>query len=497
MTDYDVVLYPGRAQVNSHPRRSATLARLLGFDAALPSRCRVLELGCSNGLNLAAMAVALPESEFVGVDLSKRSIALGRELLAEAGIRNVKLIDASFTELGAELGEFDYVIAHGLYSWLPAESRDALLDTFRRFLSENGVGYVSYAVYPGCHLRELTRGMMLFHTREIEDPLEKVREGVRFVQFARQHGSAPDAFREVLDHERSRFADADIEYVYHDDFSSENSPVYFSGFVDHLRSRDLDFLSESTFSLLGDPSLSREARRALAQLAGDDVVAREQYLDFFRGRAFRQSLICRGRPKLSREPVLDRVFSLEASTSLTPSEGLDRAACRDREPRAFRSPRGAEITIAEPALKVALSLLAEQKPLSVPVSALWDRTSAELPEEDRDHEGRALFARALLQGAAIRAVELEIEAPRFAREPGERPIASPLARVQARSGIEITDLTHRTHHIEDERIRRVISLLDGRRTRAELAEAMDHDSLSSGDLEGVLRELGAEALLVE
>ncbi len=73
-TAYDVVLYPGRAQAYSHPRRSATLARLMGFEAAPVGRCRVLELGCSNGANLAAMAVGLTESEFVGVDLSRRSI---------------------------------------------------------------------------------------------------------------------------------------------------------------------------------------------------------------------------------------------------------------------------------------------------------------------------------------------------------------------------------------------------------------------------------------
>jgi SAM-dependent methyltransferase len=501
-TAYDVVLYPGRAQAYSHPRRSATLARLMGFEAAPVGRCRVLELGCSNGANLAAMAVGLTESEFVGVDLSRRSIALGRELVAEAGLGNVRLLEGSFAELSEELGEFDYVIAHGLYSWVPPEVQDALLATFRRFLAPNGVGYVSYAVYPGCHLRELVRDMMLFHTDRIDDPLEKVREGVRFVNFVKERHTASPAYAAALAHELERFEKAELEYVFHDDFASDNAPVYFGAFVEHLRRHDLDFLAESMFSFFGDPNLSSETQRTVEHLSGGDVVAREQYLDFLRGRAFRQTLICRARPEIARRLEPERVLSLYASTELEPV-----AASADATPQRFRDGRGAEITTAYPALKLAFALLAAQRPRALSVEALFRDVTARL-ERAVDP---VLFAQSLVQSAAIRVVDLHVEPPCFTLDPGERPLASPVAREQARSSPEVTNLAHRSLRIGDPRVQHLLSLLDGRRTRSELVEilriegsraegprteAMGDDSLSSEDLDRVLRELAAQALLL-
>ena len=46
------------------------MGKLFGLNTAAPTQCRVLELGCAAGLNLIAMAALLPESTFVGIDLS-------------------------------------------------------------------------------------------------------------------------------------------------------------------------------------------------------------------------------------------------------------------------------------------------------------------------------------------------------------------------------------------------------------------------------------------
>src|SRR5215207_3165377 len=77
-TPYDQVIYPGNPVPQSHPDRLATLATLYGMRPAPVPHCRVLELGCGIGGNLTALACQWPDSAFVGIDLSARSIEIGQ-----------------------------------------------------------------------------------------------------------------------------------------------------------------------------------------------------------------------------------------------------------------------------------------------------------------------------------------------------------------------------------------------------------------------------------
>ena len=71
---YEVMPYPSKFFLQTHPDRLATLATLFGMKSAPPERCRVLELGCGNGSNLVSHAFNLPEARFVGVDLAENHI---------------------------------------------------------------------------------------------------------------------------------------------------------------------------------------------------------------------------------------------------------------------------------------------------------------------------------------------------------------------------------------------------------------------------------------
>jgi methyltransferase-like protein/cyclopropane fatty-acyl-phospholipid synthase-like methyltransferase len=505
-TPYDVVPYPSRAQVRLHPERTATIARLLGVELADVRRCRVLELGCGDGVNLASMAVAHPESRFVGIDLASRPIAFGRELVLDAGLGNVELREGDLTALPDELGTFDYVIAHGVYSWVPPAVRDALLSACRRFLAPNGVAYVSYAVYPGCHLRELVRDMMLIHTDGIENPLEKVTEGKNFVRFVKEQQAAGPAYAELLAHELERLDSVSPEYLFHDDFSTENSPVYFGAFLQHAREHGLDFFAEAQFSSFYDPKISREQRRLLKALSAGDVAREEQYMDFLRLRAFRQTLLCHEGRSIDRTSDLERVFELFASSEMKPTSVPP--ALFDDTPELFRTSRGAELTTSSPILKVSLSLLGSAWPRALAVADLFrdareslTKLGLTLTPDDRD-----VFARSLVQGAAVGLVELGVLPARFAHRPGERPEASPLVRAQARRGPEVTSLRHAQHHIADSVTRHLLTLLDGKRTRSELIELLKahverepvepKPVFSLESLDTVLGKMAEQALLV-
>lgn len=467
-TAYDVVPYPSRVQLRLHPERTATIARLLGVELADVRKSRVLELGCGNGLNLASMALASPESHFVGVDLASQPITSGRELLAEAKIGNVELLEGDIASLSNELGTFDYVISHGVYSWIPPEARDALLAACKRFLAPRGIAYVSYAVYPGCHVRELVRDMMLIHTDGLADPLEKVKEGITFVGFIKENQSAGAGYRALLEAELERLQMVSPEYLFHDDFSTENAPVYFGAFIHHARGHGLDFFSESHFSSFSDANVTPELKTVLSALAHGDIAVEEQYMDFLKCRGFRQTLLCHQGATVDRTPHLERVFSLCVAGDLQATSSEPKLF--DATSEKYRTSKGLELSTPRPLLKVMFGLLGEAWPMSVPVETLWHDTNASL----RAHgvasaaDDREAFARTLVQAAGGMFVDLGVNPPTLVKHLSERPVASPLARAEARRGSMVTNLRHASQLIDDAAACYLLTLLDGSRTRPEL-----------------------------
>src|SRR5262245_57118876 len=115
---YDDVPYENFAFVQTHPDRLATIARMFGLITPEVSTSRVLELGCASGGNLLPMAFNLPRAEFVGIDLSQRQIERGRETIAAVGIPNARLEHASILDISRDWGTFDYIICHGVFSWV-------------------------------------------------------------------------------------------------------------------------------------------------------------------------------------------------------------------------------------------------------------------------------------------------------------------------------------------------------------------------------------------
>src|SRR5262249_50413347 len=157
----------------THPDCLAAVAALLGLRPAPPDRCRVLELGCTDGGNLIAMALTLPESRFVGVDLSPRQVADGQAVVRDLGLTHVELRALSIRDVADSFGQFDYILCHGVSPWVPAEVRDKILSVCKRNLAPRGVAYVSYNTYPGWHLWTPLRDLARFHTRCFGEAAER------------------------------------------------------------------------------------------------------------------------------------------------------------------------------------------------------------------------------------------------------------------------------------------------------------------------------------
>jgi len=147
---YDLTPYCSNSFPQSAPGQLAAIAHLFGLEAAEVATSRVVEIGCAAGGNLIPFAAAHPQARVVGVDLSQVQIDHGRRRVQALNLDNLRLIAGDIARMNlAELGQFDFVIAHGVYSWVPTEVQEALLSAFRRLLVPEGITYISYNVYPG------------------------------------------------------------------------------------------------------------------------------------------------------------------------------------------------------------------------------------------------------------------------------------------------------------------------------------------------------------
>lgn len=465
---YDQVEYPGRPYLQTHPASMAAYARMMNLSPAGAESCRVLELGCGDGTNLLGMAAALPGSTFVGVDLAGSAIRAGAELASEAQLSNITLLQGDFAGLDARLGSFDYVIAHGVYSWVPERARAELLAAISRHLAPGGLALVSYATYPGAHLREIAREMMQYHGRAGGEPMLRVARSLEFVRFVRgTQGSS--VYGGILEQELARLGRGDWRYVMHDDFGDHHHPVHFHEFAAQAAANGLAFATETPLGPWTSIGFPEAVRKAIEAHAAGDAVAREQYVDFVRGTAFRQSLLCPASSRPDAQGHEQRLMSLLVRSDLQPQSPKPDIASRAKV--RFVTRLGDSADAEEPLIKAIFVTLGNARLEPLPVSEVLARAeplAGLRPAEGDVRAGRVrAVAGMLLNVASRRLVSILAAAPRFATAAAERPRASPLVRAQASRAEIVTNLRHEPIQL-DSRLHPLVLRADGTHTQAEL-----------------------------
>jgi SAM-dependent methyltransferase len=120
------------------------------------------------------MAASLSAATFVGCDLSAAAIQIARDAVNHSGLANVTLVHGDLRELSRDLGPFDFIVAHGVYSWVPPSVRDGLFSLAHERLAPNGLMFVSYNVYPGCHVRQAVWEALRFHAGNLESAHDRL-----------------------------------------------------------------------------------------------------------------------------------------------------------------------------------------------------------------------------------------------------------------------------------------------------------------------------------
>lgn len=282
------------------PATLEAYAALVGVSAPNPKTARVLELGATYGGNIISQALFNLDATFVGIELSQEQVEKGNEVIANAGLTNVSLVQSDIASIGSEIGTFDYIIAHGVYSWVDDSVKDALLRLIDEHLAEDGIAYISYNTYPGWHTMDEVRQLMMFSNRDKTqfNHKEKVLHGktigsivgsqiLKYDNLKERNSKFLGALRSVLQ--------KDEYYVGHDHLEPNNDPVYFYQFNDHLGAHNLAYLCDADLTLSMVRSFDADIADTLDKLALNDHVAQEQYLDFMLDTTFRKSIICKAK----------------------------------------------------------------------------------------------------------------------------------------------------------------------------------------------------------
>jgi SAM-dependent methyltransferase len=478
---YNTAPYPLLAYADAHPARMAAIARLMELPVADVETARVLEIGSAVGGHLLPMAMALPRAHFTGVDLAEEQVAQANRYARELGLANIEFVQANIVDYQPEPGSFDFVIAHGIYSWVAPEVRDPLLGLVARALAPAGLGYVSYNTFPGWHGLMAVRRILELGAGELEDPVERARAGVANIDLVRGLLSQLSPMRPLLawydPDEGDRFRMAGVDHlvlITHDELSEYNDPIYFLDFVAHASSHGLEHVADADISASFPHGLTAEQiERINKQIRHGEEF--EQYLDFVHNRTFRRSLLVHSGRQVNRrlQANPDNLRDLWVRTRAT-VEG--QASLQAGDKVAFVAPNEARIVTEHALSKAAFLEAIEASPAELGYDELVTRAAQRTDVAVTEQEERML-AGTLLTAFTYSSELLDLRAApaRITTQPGERPRVDPYVRwMAARRETLLTNRFFDRVPIQPV-VGLVLSLLDGTRTVADVAlAAADH-----------------------
>ena len=294
---YNELVYPSKSFGVTSINSLEAKAKLWGLNPVPAKEARVLELGCSMGGNIIGQAVYHQGATFVGVDLSGSQIEIGNEIINAMELKNVKLVEQDILKIDKDFGTFDYIIVHGIWSWVPDVVKDKILEICNVNLSERGVAYISYNVYPGWHRLNQVREMMMFATQNDQgmDLLERTEKGISFVYHMNELIKESKDIVPTLEWKTNSFDSAlnhKTYYIAHEYLEPINDPVYVSDFIKRAKNYNMVYVADTDFQLSAITWMKQERRKLINTMSGGDWNTKEQILDFYYDTQFRRSLLC-------------------------------------------------------------------------------------------------------------------------------------------------------------------------------------------------------------
>jgi len=358
---YDEIPYQSYPYAQSSPDKLATLGTLFGMNPPKIETARVLELGCAEGGNIIPHAVHYPKGEYIGIDLSKVQIEAGQKHIKELRLKNIELKHCSITDVDDSFGKFDYIICHGVLSWVPDFVQDKIIEISKKNLSKNGIAYISYNTLPGWNMVRTIRDMMIYHAKSFSEN-EKVSQSRALLEFVKESLEGSDTpYAKVLKQEAELLSKQGDHYIRHDHLEENNKQFYFSAFMQKAKEQGLQYLSDCSLSSMYLGNMKQQVAEKLQEI--NDIVRTEQYMDFITNRRFRSTLLCHNDIRLNRSLNNDSIRNFAISLDITADKSLKDAVIENNELMKFyfKGDKKQYISTTSSALKAAFYVLIENK----------------------------------------------------------------------------------------------------------------------------------------
>lgn len=444
-TSYDEFPYEGTPFFKSHPDQLAVIGNLFGMNPIPVTNCRVLELGCGCGANIIPMASHLPGSEFIGVDLSRVHVDTANEIIKQAELSNITIKHASIMDIEDSWGKFDYIIAHGVYSWVPDEIQEKILSVSSNNLSSDGIVYISYNTYPGWHSRESIRNMMLFHCEQFSAPKEKVKHARALIEFLENSVSPNEEhYGMMLKTELKRIRKLKDYYLFHEYLEDINKPVYFHQFIKQARGHNLQYLGDASFGSMIASGLPENTKKILNKIS-TDILSSGQYLDFLCNKTFRSTLLCHKSQKINRNSSTFDLADIGVMLAEIPNERP-----KDFSPEAgypLKNAMKATAIIHQPPVKAIISVLCDYYPQCIDTTTLFSEAEKKLSNTKwriNTNNTENIFRNILLNYYVSEFISFHTWQPDIVNKISKNPKVRKLAAYQACKGKSVVNLRHKS-----------------------------------------------------
>lgn len=479
LNSYDKVPYHSYPYPKTRPENLKTIALLFGINAPEIETARVLELGCAEGNNLIPLATRYPKANFIGVDLSKNQIDAGNVHVQSLGLKNIELKALSITDIDKKFGKFDYIICHGVMSWVPDPVAEKILEITSKNLSENGIAYISYNTLPGWNMTRTVRDMMLYHSKNFSTPQEKINQSRLLLDFVKDSLDGEETpYTSMLKQETELLAKQPDQYILHDYLEEENKQFYFNKFVDRISKHDLQYLSDTSLSSMYLGNLPEKALLTLKDL--NDTVRVEQYMDFISNRRFRCSLVCHKNVPINRNLSNDDIKKFTLSLGITPEKPLREVDLNDStELKFFINNQGDNYILStSPALKSIMYVFADNTENPLSFDDLVKKADKNLKNDMKAIIEQELIAQAM--GLVLKGIiNLSIEPGNKDKVNLKKPKLSEIALYQA-TKTSVNWVTNNVHKLVNVNVldKLFMQYMDGTRDQEQIVSCLLADTKS-------------------
>lgn len=471
LASYDELPYDSLPLPETQPDFLAAVARLHGFEVPDPRRARILELGCAQGGNLIPLAWRWPESDCVGVELSRVQAEAGADFIRRLGLSNVRILHGDLAALPEGIGRFDYIIAHGVFSWVPPGVRQALLELCRTHLSEQGIAYVSFNVTAGWDQLQPLRAELIERTAAAQPAPRRHAHALRVLGELEAEWTDPVLLKEI-----AYLKSAAPSYLFHEYLAEFNLPMAFGEFASQLDAHGLRYVGEA-----GPRHAVVELEDAWGlipeSMAGRWLDA-EAALDQAHATRFRRALIARDDAPCAQPPSADALNSLAFYADVRSDDEIDLS---DASEQCFIDQAGNAFPVSLPTVKASLMALSTAYPAALAGPDLLVATRQVLAEYGVEGEvDETAFYEALFQLVVAHGVMPTVAADPQTGAPSDHPRAHALARLQATSpGWGVSGMRH-VHLALDAPARMLLGRLDGSHAIDELVHMMQAELTRAG-----------------